>query len=92
MSKRSRTVTRKFFEKLLPNEDFDSTKHPAKPLVAAAFCLYEQTWRLVNPLYDINEWRYPFLILQSNSRFSGDEPWIVLLERAAELAREAVYV
>jgi hypothetical protein len=90
MRKRERTeqAARAFFNRLLPQESWDYSAHPAKALVLAAFHLYAREWA---PL-DVRSWEWPFdelrLVLSGGGAlaFTGDQPWTVLLRRAVELA------
>ena len=81
MSKRAEAAAKLFFCTMFPGEQFDYSDNRAKPLICAAFSLYEKEWRP----YDIRKWEYPFHVLRASGMFSGDEPWTVLFRRAMEL-------
>lgn len=84
MSARSDQAAKRFFDIVQPSETWDDTDHKAKPLIRAAFLLYEREW---HP-YDIKRWGWPFDELQRDARFTGDEPWAVLLRRTMELVKD----
>ena len=51
----------------------------------AAFALYNQEWDC--HAHHIHGWAWPVNEAQKGGPFVGDEPWTVLLRRAAELVR-----
>jgi hypothetical protein len=83
MSKRSDEAAKRFYS-AAGGRSWEYTDHKAKPLIRAAFALYEKEWSGVGRL-DILHWRWPFATLEQGKPFEGDEPWTVLFRRAMEL-------
>ena len=52
----------------------------------AGFALYNQAWDC-HPRH-ILDWEWPVTQAQEGGPLEGDEPWTVLLRRAAELVRD----
>lgn len=88
MSTASDKAAKRFFNLILPAVDWEYGGHKAKPLVRAAFALYESEWR--GRGWSIADWEWPFTKISEAKPFWGDEPWTVLLQRAAELATTEV--
>lgn len=86
---RSDRAAKSFFDLIAPGERWDITHHKAKPLIRAAFALYETEWRRPGQTWSISDWKWPFDQLKTPLPFRencGDEPWTVLLRRAWEIA------
>lgn len=78
---RAETAAKRFFARIEPGSIWDYSDHKAKPLVLAAFELYERSWAP----FDIRQWEWPFATLDRGEPFVGDEPWTVLFRRAIEI-------
>lgn len=76
----------KFFRAAFPNERFDYSDNKAKPLICAAFALYQSEW--ASHRFNIVGWQYPFDALATTGEFKGDEPWNVLFRRVMEIRAE----
>ena len=84
MTTKSDKDARRFFNKILPHEQWYFSAHPAKMLVQVAFDQYARAWGG----FDILQWEWPFFELNEKRPFEGEEPWTVLFRRAVELTRK----
>ena len=85
MTRKHEKAAKRFFNQIAPGVGWDYTDHEAKPLILAAFRLYEDAWK-GNPGFVITAWEWPFNELAKGGDFKGNQPWAVLLRQAVALA------
>ncbi|MBS3648808.1 hypothetical protein KEU06_09340 [Pseudaminobacter sp. 19-2017] len=88
MSKRSDKAAAKLFHQLFPGVGWDYTDHKAKPLLRAAFALYESEWKTTQPqAFRIERWEWPAKAFKSDDPyvFDAHEPWTVLFREVKML-------
>jgi hypothetical protein len=82
-----RPASGKLFRDLFPGIVWNYTDHKAKPLIRAAFALYEMEWKRgqgPGTSYNI-DWHWPFDAFKRGEEFTTLEPWTVLFGKVKEL-------